>query len=120
MFPRTSLTNPFPKPHLPRLEPFAPAIRDRFSAYKTAKSHIEAHEGGLAKFSEGYKERGFQVDARNGVRYTEWAPGAVEARLIGEFSEWGSDGLAFLRGASEGGVVLLIDGMGWWSRWMGS
>jgi 1,4-alpha-glucan branching enzyme len=45
----------------------------------------------LAKFAEGYKDRGFQVDERNGVRYTEWAPGAVEARLIGDFSELGEE-----------------------------
>lgn len=30
---------------------------------------------------------GLQVDADGGVTYREWAPGAVEARLIGEFSE---------------------------------
>lgn len=30
---------------------------------------------------------GLQVDAKGGVKYREWAPGATEARLIGEFSE---------------------------------
>lgn len=30
---------------------------------------------------------GLQVDDQGGVRYREWAPGATEARLIGEFSE---------------------------------
>jgi 1,4-alpha-glucan branching enzyme len=70
-----------------RLEPFTDSIRSRYSAYQAAKSNIDKHEGGLAKFAEGYKDRGFQVDERNGVRYTEWAPGAVEARLIGDFSE---------------------------------
>lgn len=29
---------------------------------------------------------GFQVDDQGGVRYREWAPNAVEARLIGDFS----------------------------------
>ena len=29
---------------------------------------------------------GFQVDARGGVRYREWAPGVTEARFIGDFS----------------------------------
>lgn len=31
---------------------------------------------------------GFQVDEDGGVRYREWAPGAVAARLIGDFSKW--------------------------------
>jgi 1,4-alpha-glucan branching enzyme len=30
---------------------------------------------------------GLQVDSKGGVTYREWAPGAAEARLIGEFSE---------------------------------
>lgn len=29
---------------------------------------------------------GFTVDDQGGVTYREWAPGATEARLIGEFS----------------------------------
>jgi 1,4-alpha-glucan branching enzyme len=70
-----------------RLEPFAPAIRERYAAYQKALAVIEQHEGGLAHFAEGYKSMGFQVDASGGVRYREWAPGAIEARLIGDFSE---------------------------------
>jgi hypothetical protein len=69
-----------------RLEPFAPAIKARYSAYKQARDNIEKWEGSLAKFSEGYKTMGFQVDDNGGVRYREWAPNAVEARLIGDFS----------------------------------
>jgi hypothetical protein len=30
---------------------------------------------------------GLQVDDQGGVKYREWAPGATEARLIGEFSK---------------------------------
>ena len=70
-----------------RLEPFAPAIRKRFAAYKKQLDSIEQHEGGLAAFSEGYKSMGFQVDSKGGVRYREWAPNATAARLIGDFSE---------------------------------
>lgn len=72
---------------LVRLEPFSAAIKDRFRAYKTQKEAIDKHEGGLAKFSEGYKTMGFQVDDQGGVRYREWAPNATAARLIGDFSE---------------------------------
>ncbi|RSH87216.1 alpha-1,4-glucan branching enzyme [Saitozyma podzolica] len=72
----------------PWLEPFAPAIKARYSAYKQARDNIEKWEGSLAKFSEGYKTMGFQVDDNGGVRYREWAPNAVEARLIGDFNQW--------------------------------
>lgn len=48
---------------------------------------INDHEGGLDKFSQGYKSMGFNVDAQGGVRYREWASGATAARLIGDFSK---------------------------------
>ena len=70
-----------------RLEPYSGGLRERYSAYKKALDSINQYEGGLAKFSEGHKIMGFQVDAKGGVTYREWAPGATEARLIGEFSE---------------------------------
>ena len=71
-----------------RLEPFAPALKKRYDAYRERLDQIDKYEGGLATFSEGYKSMGFQVDEKGGVRYREWAPNAVEARLIGDFSEW--------------------------------
>ncbi|EIW70451.1 hypothetical protein TREMEDRAFT_71305 [Tremella mesenterica DSM 1558] len=72
----------------PWLEPFAPALRERYSLFKKQLDSINKYEGGLAKFAEGYKVMGFQVDSFGGVRYREWAPGATEARLIGEFNNW--------------------------------
>lgn len=75
----------------PWLEPFKGAIQNRFKHYEGIKREIEQGEGGYEKFSRGWEERGFRVDARQGVWYREWAPGAVGARLIGEFSEWPSE-----------------------------
>jgi 1,4-alpha-glucan branching enzyme len=49
---------------------------------------IDQHEGGIDKFSQGYKKFGFIV-AKDELTYTEWAPNAKEAYLIGEFSDWG-------------------------------
>nr|XP_018262818.1 1,4-alpha-glucan-branching enzyme [Kwoniella dejecticola CBS 10117]OBR84976.1 1,4-alpha-glucan-branching enzyme [Kwoniella dejecticola CBS 10117] len=72
----------------PWLEPFSPALRKRYAAYKKQLDQIETHEGGLAHFSEGYKSMGLQVDENGGVRYREWAPNATAARLIGEFNNW--------------------------------
>ncbi|KAL1411404.1 alpha-1,4-glucan branching enzyme [Vanrija albida] len=72
----------------PWLEPYSDGLRKRYSEYQKALNFINTHEGGLDKFSQSYKTMGFQVDDKGGVRYREWAPGAVEARLIGNFNNW--------------------------------
>lgn len=76
------------------MEPFAPGLKERYAAFKKEYDHINQYEGGLAKFAEGYKTMGFQVDNHNGVRYREWAPNAVKASLIGDFSAPSSRSLA--------------------------
>ncbi|EPQ26723.1 uncharacterized protein PFL1_05702 [Pseudozyma flocculosa PF-1] len=73
----------------PWLEPFAPALRERYAVFRDWASKIEATEGGLIKFSQSYRNMGFQVDPKTqAVTYTEWAPNAVEAALIGDFNSW--------------------------------
>ncbi|PWY99927.1 glycoside hydrolase [Testicularia cyperi] len=73
----------------PWLEPFAPALRHRYSVYKDWVDRITTSEGGLEKFSRSYQQMGFQVDPKTQtVSYTEWAPNAVEASLIGDFNNW--------------------------------
>ena len=71
----------------PRLEPYKGNIKYRYDLYREQAQSILDNEGGLDEFSKGYEKRGFIVDEKNGVRYTEWAPGVKEARLIGDFSE---------------------------------
>ena len=46
---------------------------------------IDRDHGGLDQFSASYKKMGFQVTDQ-AIRYVEWAPGADEAFLIGDFS----------------------------------
>lgn len=72
----------------PYLEPYKGAIKHRYDRFAQIKQQIKESEGGYDKFSKSYQRRGFVVDAHNGVTYTEWAPGAVAASLIGEFSEY--------------------------------
>lgn len=36
---------------------------------------------------QGYDSFGFNVDTNNNITYREWAPNAVRASLIGDFSE---------------------------------
>jgi 1,4-alpha-glucan branching enzyme len=47
---------------------------------------IEESEGSLDAFSRGYEKLGIVV-LPEGIRYREWAPGAVSASFIGDFSE---------------------------------
>lgn len=72
----------------PWLEPFAGALKERYSVYQKWANDVKASEGGLIKFSEGYRTFGFQVDEGQNVTYREWAPSATSAHLIGDFNGW--------------------------------
>ncbi|KAK9791176.1 hypothetical protein WJX73_007550 [Symbiochloris irregularis] len=66
-------------------------FRYRWNVYKGMRASIDKNEGGLAKFSEGYKifglNRGVR-DGKEGIWYREWAPGARALALVGEFNNW--------------------------------
>lgn len=54
----------------------------------SAIQFIDKHEGGLDKFSKSYKTFGMNLDSATGnVVYREWAPNAIAAHLIGDFSK---------------------------------
>ncbi|KDN51339.1 glycoside hydrolase family 13 protein [Tilletiaria anomala UBC 951] len=73
----------------PWLEPFAPALRSRYASYLKWVDTINRTEGGIEKFAQGYKQYGLQVDPKTqAVTYREWAAGAVQASLIGDFNGW--------------------------------
>ncbi|KAJ2059092.1 alpha-1,4-glucan branching enzyme [Coemansia sp. S146] len=59
----------------------------RFAHFKRWVRDIELNEGGIDKFSRGYENFGLHV-TDEGVRYREWAPGAREASLVGDFNGW--------------------------------
>lgn len=48
---------------------------------------IEAHDGGLKDFSQAYKYYGLHFQQDNSVIAREWAPGAVQVYITGDFSE---------------------------------
>ena len=60
----------------------------RFAYFEKWVRDIDEHEGGLEAFSRGYERFGFNEQLDGGIRYAEWAPGAVAASLIGDFSEF--------------------------------
>lgn len=69
------------------LEPNVDAILNRHARFTKWKDTIEQHEGGYDKFTKGYLKFGLNVDPNGEVVYREWAPNAVEANIIGEFSK---------------------------------
>lgn len=69
------------------LEPNVPAIVHRHDIFRQWKETIEQHEGGYDKFTTGYLKFGFNIASSGQVVYREWAPNAVEAYLIGDFSQ---------------------------------
>lgn len=43
---------------------------------------------GYEEFTKGYEYYGFNVQEDNSVMYREWAPNAVTASLVGDFSKY--------------------------------
>jgi 1,4-alpha-glucan branching enzyme len=70
----------------PWLEPNLPALSERRGHFDHVKHNILSSEGSYDAFTKGYKRFGLNVQNDNSVTYTEWAPNAVEASLIGDFS----------------------------------
>lgn len=49
---------------------------------------FEESEGGIENFTKGYEYYGIQVLEDNTVVAREWAPGAIQLYLTGDFSEF--------------------------------
>ena len=71
----------------PWLEPFKDSIKHRFGKAQDWIKKINETEGGLEKFTRGYERFGFNVQPNNDIVYREWAPNALRAYLIGDFSK---------------------------------
>lgn len=48
---------------------------------------IDSHDGGLEAFSQAYNYYGIHVQSDNSVVAREWAPGAKQLYLTGDFSK---------------------------------
>ncbi len=70
----------------PWLSPFKDALRSRYSHAQKWIRTINDTEGGLEKFSRGNEKFGFNVHGNGDTTYREWAPNALRAYLIGDFS----------------------------------
>lgn len=94
----------------PWLEPFKDALRSRYSYAQKWIKIIDETEGGLEKFSKGTEKLGFVVHDNGDITYREWAPNALRAYLIGDFSKVSSSGSSI--GSSLIGICHKMNGTG--------
>ncbi len=75
----------------PWLGPYADQLRKRYAHYRQMLELIEKAGGLLGPVSQGHHYFGLNRGRHNektGVWYREWAPGAQELYLTGDFNEW--------------------------------
>ena len=73
----------------PWLELYAPDVQNRLNYLKVRKKEIESNFGSLKKYASAYEYLGFNFDSKKGLwHYREWAPGADQLTLIGDFDGW--------------------------------
>ena len=71
------------------LAPFERDIKGRLRLYDAAMERISRRSGDIVAFADGARRYGFNRDAQTGEWvYREWAPGARELYLIGDFNGW--------------------------------
>jgi 1,4-alpha-glucan branching enzyme len=84
----------------PWLEPYKPRLRERFGYYQNALQKIQATGGLTGAISQGHHYFGLnrgEFHGKPGVWYREWAPNALQLRLIGDFNNWDRYGHPMVR-----------------------
>ncbi|EFN60069.1 hypothetical protein CHLNCDRAFT_33566 [Chlorella variabilis] len=71
----------------PNLAAHEEHLRYRWNQYTSTLASIEQNEGSLANFAKGCDRYGI-VHEKGKLVYREWAPGAAEAQIIGDFNGW--------------------------------
>ncbi|XP_046746237.1 1,4-alpha-glucan-branching enzyme isoform X2 [Diprion similis] len=72
----------------PYLAPYEKEIRKRYAIFKDYMEKIEEAEKDFDQFSLAYKHFGVHINPDNSVTALEWAPGAKELFLTGDFNGW--------------------------------
>src|SRR5579872_7323027 len=75
----------------PWLKPYASRLADRNAYYHNALARIAPTGGLMGDISQGHHYFGLnrgEFHGKPGVWYREWAPGALQLRLIGDFNNW--------------------------------
>jgi len=72
----------------PYLKPHEAEFRRRYNLFDKFRKEISHHEGGLEKFTRAYRTHGIHFREDNSVHWKEWAPGARQLYLYGDFNGW--------------------------------
>ncbi len=93
----------------PWLKNFEHPLRERHRHYESLAMRFNATGGLLGAISEGHRYFGFnrgELFDKPGVWFREWAPAALQLRLIGDFNNWDRFGNPLVR--DEFGVWSLF------------
>nr|CAD7392416.1 unnamed protein product [Timema cristinae] len=59
---------------------------DWYACFKDYADKVGEHDGGLDNFTQAYKYYGIHINSDNSVTCREWAPGAHQLYLMGDFT----------------------------------
>lgn len=93
---------PVPELHLllerdPYLKPHEREFRRRYAVMSDSLGRIENDFGGYDRFLKAYREYGIHVNPDNSVQCMEWAPGAQQLFLTGDFNQWNNTSHPFTK-----------------------
>ncbi|KAJ8912435.1 hypothetical protein NQ315_006102 [Exocentrus adspersus] len=75
----------------PYLHPYEKEIRRRYGCFRDLQDAIEENGGGFDNFTKAYTYYGIHVQQDNSIVCREWAPGARQLFLTGDFNGWNRD-----------------------------
>ncbi len=73
------------------LKPYASQLAERQSHFRTVLRQFDSTGGLLGQISQGHRYFGLnrgELYGKKGVWYREWAPAALQLRVIGDFNNW--------------------------------
>ncbi|XP_063219264.1 1,4-alpha-glucan-branching enzyme isoform X2 [Bacillus rossius redtenbacheri] len=79
------------------LKPYEREFRRRYACFRDYVDKVTDQEGGLTNFTQGYKYFGIHFNPDNSVTCREWAPGAEQVFLTGEFNNWNRESHPFMK-----------------------
>ena len=93
----------------PWLQNYASDIRLRMDRHAEVRRALLGDHADLTSFANGYMYYGIHR-TETGWVYREWAPGADEMHLIGDFNEWNRESHPMRRVDAGGTWEILLDG----------
>ncbi len=94
----------------PWLEPYEKDIEDRLARCMDTISEITVTHGSLQNFAHAHDFYGIHFDKeKEGWWYREWAPGAEQLYLIGEFNDWNRESHPLTR-TENGNWEIFLEG----------